>query len=185
VHAWLAAAFHDENVREHVIRWAAEVKVTPHPDHPGTADLYDAWEQAVVDHKVLGATSLAKVKSPAGPSRKYRVQLILYGAGFRALGLPVRRVVLAAYPRTASTLDGMYVWDHVLTPEDDALVVSVLERTATRKLVAAEVMAGRMSLNQVPMTPDDTECYFCFLYRPQSSYDGGPGCPGTITRGRG
>lgn len=182
VHAWLSSAFLDENARENLLRWATETRVTPHPDYPGSSDLYDALEQAVVDWKVLGATSLAKVKSPAGPSRKYRVQLVLYGIGFRALGLPVKRVVLAALPRTAATLDGMYVWDHVLTPEDDAMAAAVIERTGTRRLIAEQVAAGRMSLMQVPASPDDTECYFCPFYRPQSSYDHGPGCPGTITR---
>lgn len=161
VHAWLALAFQDENVRERMLRWVTEVRVTPHPDYPGHADLYDAWEQAVVDWKVLGATSLSKIKSVKGPSRKYKVQLILYGAGFRALGLPVKRVVLAALPRTAATLDGMYVWDHVLQPEDDDLVRAVLDRTAVRKTIAAEITAGRMTLGQVPATPDDDECFFC------------------------
>lgn len=182
VHAWLSVAFLDENARENLLRWVTETAVTPHPDYPGHSDLYDALEQAVVDWKVLGATSLAKVKSAAGPSRKYRVQLVLYGIGFRALGLPVRRVALAALPRTASTLDGMYVWDHVLTDEDEAMAARVIERTGVRKLIAAEVSAGRMTLMQVPASPDDDECYFCPFYRPQASYDHGPGCPGTITR---
>jgi len=179
VHAWLAQAFHDDNVRENLLRWVTEVRVTPHPDYPGSADLYDALEQAVVDHKVLGASSLSKVRSAAGPSRKYRVQLLLYGIGFRALGLPVKRVVLAAYPRTASSLDGLYVWEHVITPEDDELITRVLDRMAVRKLVAAEVLAGRMTLAQVPASPDDDECFFCPFYRPQSRYDDLGGCPGT------
>lgn len=109
VHAWLAQAFNDDNGRDRMLRWITEARVTPHPDYPGSADLYDAQEAAVIDHKVLGATSLAKVKSPTGPSRRYRVQLLLYGAGYRALGLPVKRVVLAAYPRTAASLDSMFV----------------------------------------------------------------------------
>lgn len=182
VHAWLAEAFREDNEHEHQMRWAAEVPVTPHPDYGGTADLYDAWEKCVCDHKVLGATSLNKIKS-RGPSRKYQVQLILYGAGFRLLGLPVERVALAAYPRTAATLDGMYVWDHVLTAADDELVREVLERTQVRKLVAQEVIDGRMNFMQVPATPDQEECFFCPFYRAQSAYDGGPGCPGLVMGG--
>jgi len=184
VHAWLAQAFEDENRREGVLRWLTETAVAPHPDYGGHADLYDAQEQAVVDHKVLGATSLNKVKSVKGPSRRYQVQLLLYGAGFRALGLPVKRVVLAAYPRTAATLDGLYVWDRPCRPEDEYLIRDVLARTEVRKLVAADVASGAMSLNQVPAMPDDDGCFFCPLYRPQSAYDGGPGCPGTVLKGR-
>jgi hypothetical protein len=181
VHAWFAQAFEAENDRERMLRWLTEVQVTPHPLYPGHADLYDALEQAVIDHKVLGATSLAKIKRPEGPSLRYRVQLLLYGYGFRALGLPVKRVVLAAYPRTAATLDGMYIWDHPFMPEDELVVAEVLRRTDVRQQIAADVRAGRMSLQQVPASPDDDECFFCPFYRPQSAYDHGPGCPGTVT----
>lgn len=161
VHAWLAAACDDDNEREHAMRWVTEQKVVPHPDHAGTADLYDAWEQACIDWKILGQTSLAKIRSPAGPPRHYRVQLLLYARGYRNLGLPVRRIAIAALPRTASTLDAMYVWDHVLTPDDDALVDEVLRVTAVRRAIADEVRAGRMHFMQVPAVPDDAVCYFC------------------------
>lgn len=147
------------------------------PDH-----LYLAGEQMVPVHNCLGATSLAKIKSVAGPSRRYRVQLLLYGAGFRALGLPVRRVVLAAYPRTASSLAGMYVWDHVCQPEDEILIQEVLRQTMAREAVAQLVRDGVITLNDVPATPDDSECFVCPIYRPQSAYDGGPGCAGTLLR---
>lgn len=182
VHAWLASAFEAENARERIMRWVTEVHVTPALGYDGHADLYDAAEGAVIDHKVLGATSLAKVKKPGGPSRRYQVQLLLYGAGFRALGMPVKRVVLAAYPRTAATLDGMYIWDHVCTPDDEFLIAEVLRRTAVRQELAAYVRAGGMSLSQIPATPDDDECFFCPYYRPQAAYDHGRGCPGTVTK---
>ena len=180
VHAWLALAFQDDNARERILRWVTEVTVTPHPEFPGHADLYDAFESAVVDHKVLGPTSLAKVKSASGPPLRYQVQLLLYAAGFRALGLPVRRTVLAAYPPTASTLDGMYVWEHLCGPEDDDVVREVIRKTLVRRQLAEEITAGRMTLRQVPATPDDDACFFCPFYRPQAAYDDGPGCPGTI-----
>jgi hypothetical protein len=185
-HAWAADAFTADNVRSNVLRWVAEQRVTPHPDHPGTADLYDAVELAVVDHKFLGETTMAKVRAPGGPSRKYVVQLLLYGLGYLLLGLSVRRVVLAAYPRTAATLDGLYVWERALTgddgqllPENAQLITEVFEQTAVRQQLALEVHAGRLSINQIPLTPDSDECFFCPFYRPQSARDGGVGCPGT------
>lgn len=182
VHAWLARAFEDDNTRDKMLRWVTETRVSPHPLYPGSADLYDAAEQALVDHKVLGASSLSKIKSPKGPSRRYRVQLLLYARGYRNLGLPVLRVVLAAYPRTAATLDGMYIWDHPCTPDDDTLVDGVLDQMAARQAAAAMIQAGQLTLSDIKPTPDDSECFFCFLYRPQSAYDGGPGCPGTLLR---
>jgi hypothetical protein len=179
-HAWLAAAFDADNRRSGTLRWLTEQRVTPHPDHPGTADLYDAAEQACCDHKVLGPTSMAKIRSENGPPIHYVVQLLLYARGYRLLGLPVKRVAIIAYPRTSSTLDGLYVWDREYTPADDALIEEVLDRTVIRKAVADEILAGRMSLSQVPITPDDAACFYCSQYRPQSAHDGGPGCPGTI-----
>lgn len=181
VHGWLATAFQGENERERMLRWLTETAVAPHPDYPGHADLYDAWEHAVVDWKILGPTSLNKIKRPQGPPQRYVVQLLLYGAGFRLAGLPVRRVAIAALPRTASTLDGMYVWDHLLTPEDDEIIRQVLDRTAIRKIAAAELAAGRLAFNQIRATPDSDSCFFCEFYRPESAYDGRLGCPGTIT----
>lgn len=181
VHAWLAAAFAADNTRSGALRWVPEQRVTPHPEHSGTADLYDAAEQAVVDHKVLGESSMAKIRRPEGPPRKYRIQLLLYATGYRALGLPVQRVALAAYPRTATSLNGLYVWEHVLGPADDAVIREVFDRTKTRKELAGEVAAGRMRLNDIPAAPDDDECFFCVFYRPESAQDDGPGCPGAVT----
>jgi hypothetical protein len=181
VHAWLAEAFTADNARHNLRRWVAEQRVVPHPDHPGTADLYDAQEQAVVDHKCLGETSMAKVRDPDGPPIHYQVQLIMYGAGYRAMGLPVKRVALAAYPRTSHTLDGMYVWERPWNDSDFAIVEEVIKLTAVRRRWAEDIMSGRLTLTDVPATPSDDGCYFCPFYRPQAAHDGGPGCPGNRT----
>lgn len=183
VHAWLATACEADNKRERVLRWITEQSVEPAPGYGGHADLYDTFEQAVVDWKILGPTSLSKIKSPEGPPQRYKVQLLLYGRGYRNLGLPVRRVAIAALPRTASTLDSMYIWAHNCGPDDEFLLNEVLRRTAIRQELAIDVREGRMRLDQVPITPDASECYFCPFYRPSSSYDKGPGCPGmTVPR---
>jgi hypothetical protein len=177
VHAWLEHAFRMENDRLGWIRWVPEARVTPIDGHEGTADLYDANEQSVDDHKCLGPSSMAKVRSADGPPVHYVVQLLLYARGYRRLGLPVRRVALLAYPRTAATLDGLYVWDRPYTPVDDDLLEDVITRLQVRKDMAALVQAGACQLNDIPATPSDT-CVFCPFYRPQSAHDGGVGCPG-------
>ncbi|HEX6871070.1 MAG TPA: hypothetical protein VF163_08230 [Micromonosporaceae bacterium] len=180
-HAWLADAFTAWNTRHGFARWLAEQRVIPHPDHTGTADLYDGEEQAVVDHKVLGESSMAKVRSVAGPSPRYQIQLLLYGKGYRVLGLPVKRVALAAYPRTAASLDGLYVWERATGDHDDALIAEVFRLTDRRKATAEEVLSGKRQLSTVAIAPDDDECFFCPFYRPQSKRDNGPGCPGPRT----
>lgn len=178
LHTYAAGAFEADNERQGRLRWLAESRVFPHPDHPGTADLYDGDELVVVDHKFLGESSMAKVRSDKGPSRKYRVQLKMYGRGYRLMGFPVRRIALAAYPATASSLDGLYVWDEEWTSADDVLLDDVLAQTAQRKAMAQMLTSGLVTLDQIPMTPDSDECYFCDFYRPQSARDGGVGCPG-------
>lgn len=186
LHAWAADAFTADNARYGYQRWAAEVKVTPHTEHPGTADLYDAAELAVVDHKFLGDSSMAKVKK--APPRKYRVQLLLYGLGYLNAGLPVDRVVLAAYPATASSLDGMYIWEHATDwsagSEDTELLQHVFRQTVVRKQWAEHILASpapQLALRDVPADTGedrDSECYFCPFYRPQAARDALYGCPG-------
>jgi hypothetical protein len=175
-HAWLESAFRSENDRLGRIRWVPEARVTPIDGHPGTADLYDVDEFACVDHKILGPTSMAKIRSASGPPRHYQTQLLAYARGFRRLGLPVNRVVILAYPRTSSTLDGLYVWERVYTPADDVLLDEVAARLDVRKQWAAAVITGSANLMDVPADIED--CHFCEQFRPQSARDGGVGCPG-------
>ncbi len=195
LHAWEADAMDADNLRTMVRRWVTEMRVTPHPDHPGTADLYDAQEQAVVDWKNLGPTSLQKIRkggpliertglTAIGP-RHYRAQLFMYGLGYVLLGLPVRKVVIAAMPRTGSSLDGMYVRDedftsdgYTLLPEPQALLTEVFADTLRRRAQAEAITAGQLRFSDVPAAPDDDNCYFCPFYRPQAAKDGGSGCPG-------
>jgi hypothetical protein len=121
---------------------------------------------------------MAKVRKE--PPRHYVVQLLLYSRGYRNLGLPVRRVALAAYPRTASSLDGLYVWERQHTSADDELIAEVFQQTKARAEVSRHVRAGVLPLNAVPATPSDDDCYFCPFYRPQAARDGQAGCPGTV-----
>lgn len=181
-HAWLEGAFSAANARLGRIRWVPEQRVTPIDGHPGTADLYDADEQAVDDHKILGESSMAKIRSAGGPPRHYIVQLLLYARGYRRLGLPVKRVVLLAYPRTAASLAGLYVWERPHTPADDELIDQVIAELAYRKQWAAALVTGAAQLMDVPADTQD-ECIFCDFYRPQSARDGGSGCPGPVHTG--
>lgn len=140
--------------------------------------LYLCGPQFVPVHNCLGESSMAKVRSTTGPPVKYVIQLLLYGKGYRNLGLPVTRVALAAYPRTAASLDGLFVWERATGPQDDALIEEVFKLTAQRKTLAAALVSGAVSFDEIPTAPDDDECFFCPFYRPQSKRDNGPGCPG-------
>jgi hypothetical protein len=183
VHGWLANALTDENARIGVERFLTELRVAPIPEHPGSTDLFDTVTGTVGDWKILGPTSMAKIQSPDGPSRRYKVQLLLYWLGCLLAGYPARRIALIALPRTAPTLDGMYIWGCEPGPAEIALLQEVIRITAIRRQIAAEILKGTMSISQVPITPDSTECFFCSFYRPQSARDGGPGCAGTESAG--
>jgi hypothetical protein len=176
-HAWMEEALRSDNERNG-LRWLPErkVKASRLPGNPGTADAYDGREFAVVDWKFLGKTTLEKTRRN-GPPLKYRVQLKIYGAGYAALGLPVTRVVLVAFPRTASTLDGLYVWEEPWHADDPELEW-VYRVTPAREAVARLVAGGQLDINQVPATPSDEDCIWCPLFRPDAT-GGGAGCPGT------
>lgn len=177
-HAWMADAFTAENRRTGISRWLAEFRVYPDDKHPGTGDLYDFLELAVTDHKFLGDTPREKLIKD-GPPRRYRVQLLKYGKGFRRLGLEVRRVVLVAWPRTRSTMAQTYVWDHPWSPEDDELLAEVDQQHELREIMGAAILSGRMGLRDVPATPDDDDCYFCPFFRAEAAHDStAVGCPG-------
>lgn len=183
-HAYVEGAFQWDNADQQYARWITEARVTPDPGpdpHPGTADLYDAYNRALVDHKFLGQASMTKLKSK-GPKRVYYIQLLLYRLGYLNLGLPVDRIVLIAWPRTGSSLDDMYVWEHTPTAEDDELVAEVLKNTARRQEIAQLVRTNQFNIMDVTATPSDDSCFYCPLYRPQSAYDGKYGCPGTLLK---
>jgi len=119
------------------------------PDH-----LYLVTEQFIPTHNCLGDTSRAKLIAK-GPKRVYYVQLLLYRRGYQNLGLPVNRIVLLAWPRTKSSLDDLYVWEHVPTPEDEVLVDKVIEQTKHRQQIAELVQAGHLNIMDVKPTPSD------------------------------
>lgn len=141
------------------------------PDH-----LYLATHAMLPVHNCLGSSTHEKLRSE-GPPRHYYVQLLLYALGYIRAGYPVQSVAIVAWPRTGSSLAGLYVWHHAITQEDWELVATVMAETKRRKDYAALVQAGLLRMEQVPRVPSD-ECYFCPAYRPEASRDGGPGCPG-------
>ena len=179
VHAQLAQFFENENQLNGTKRWYTETRVHPHPLYPGTSDVYDAVEKCVTDWKIQGPTSMAKIRSREGPSRQYKAQVLLYAWGWRNAGFEVRRVAIASMPRTGRSLSGMYVWEKVITPEDDLFVAGILHEVEALRYVAQLVLSGRMPIAQVRRVPGD-ECVWCPFYRPESARDGDyeHGCPG-------
>jgi hypothetical protein len=162
-------------------RWFTERRVTPDPGaeqpHPGTADMYDGLYRAVVDWKCQSEAVRTRLRRD-GPPVHYSVQMLLYAVGYMLLGFEVERVVLVSWPRTKSTLEDMYVWEHTITNDDLRLVQDVLDKTEIREQIAKLVTAGEMSFWDVPPTPG-ADCTWCPFHNPAALQDRSPnGCPG-------
>jgi hypothetical protein len=172
VHAWLAEAFLGANTRLGRIRYLVERPLTIRPGLVGTCDLYDADTAMVVDHKVPGTTSMNQAKKH-GPSPGYIAQAHLYGYGYAQLGLPVRQVALALYPR-AGLLSGLWIWSQ---PYDETVALNALARhDAILELATAlrvDEQPDRYRL--IPRTTGHA-CTYCPYWRP--GRDTGDGCPG-------
>lgn len=182
-HKWTEELRHWINSQLAQPRFLPEFRVTPGGsngaflDHSGSSDAYDALYNAVVDDKFLSEWSMGRLKQH-GPPRHYWTQFLLYRRGLLALGLPVDRIILLAWPRTKSSLDAMYVWDHEVTAEDESFLDNVIApELIWRKQWAAAVLTGAAQITDVPMDTEDT-CQWCPIYRPASARDGLYGCPG-------
>ena len=174
VHVWLAAAFEADNRRRAAPRWLVEQRVTVSGSIRGTVDLYDGETATVVDHKVLGAASMKRVKAE-GAGEPYRSQAHLYGYGLAAAGLPVERVAVAAYPRSGFLAD-LYVWSE---PYSEARAVAALDR-----LAAVVSVAGLLDVDTFParwalIPADPAGCAFCPYLRAGLASACADGCPGT------
>lgn len=161
------------------VRYISEQRVHPpgpFAEHSGTADCTDLVDKTLLDWKFLGKTSLDKVKSPAGPPRKYQGQVAIYTLALISMGYDVNRMALVAWPRTSSFLNDLYVWEQPFDDTTVALLTEVADDTRRRKAWAQMVQDRQMSLSMVPVAPDSSECYFCPFYRPGMA--DGVGCPG-------
>ena len=175
--AWIKRYFANENRLNGYDRWLTDVRVYPHPLYPGTLDLYDTVTYTVIDLKALGVSTAAKL-ARSGPSPRYKNQVLLYAWGMRLAGYRVDRVAIVSLPRTKSFLADIYVWDHVLTEEDDLAVIELLQRTEARRRAAQMVLSQQLPIEAVQRTPDGESCHFCGFFRIEAAHDGGPGCPG-------
>lgn len=172
VHSWLADAFDAANRALGRIRYLVEQRVEVRPGLEGSCDLYDYDTRTIIDHKVLGTTTLAALKQH-GPGAGYRSQVHLYGVGIARLGLPVRHVAIAAYPR-GGLLSGLHVWTEPWNPQ---IAQAALARhdLILETVLALDVDQYPDRYRLVPRTPGH-HCTYCRWWRPGP--DTGDGCPG-------
>lgn len=171
-HAWLAEAFTETNRRLGRIRFLVEQRVLVTDGLIGSCDLYDADTATVIDHKVVGATTM-KEYVRNGPSSQYRIQAHCYGKGFHRLGLPVQNVAIAFYPRSGQ-LAGLHVWSEAF---DETVADAALDRlwkiTEAVDTLGVEYHAERYAF--IPATPGHS-CTWCPWFQPGAAV--GVTCPG-------
>jgi hypothetical protein len=116
------------------IRWIPEQRVTIREDLSGTCDLYDIETATVIDYKFPGTTSMTEYRKN-GPSRTYRVQAHLYGAGYKRLGLPVNKVGIWFLPRGGQLATSL-LWQE---DYDQAIVDATLAHIDNVMILAQEL----------------------------------------------
>lgn len=82
----------------------------------GSTDLFDTQNGVVTDWKVVGTTTLRKVKAHGAP-QQYRTQAMLYGKGWQAAGYDVSGVLIYFLPRNAVSLSDAIAWTAPYDPE--------------------------------------------------------------------
>jgi hypothetical protein len=174
VHAWLADAFQADNARLGRLRWLVEQRVYLTDGLSGTADLFDLDTATVIDHKVLGPSSLKTLRTD-GPPPVYRTQLHLYGYGYARAGVRVDRVAIAAYPRSG-WLNGLHVWSE---PYDPTVAEAALDRHSGLVALGAalDLDAHPDRWAHIP-TADAAGCAWCPFWRGGNAPADGSGCPG-------
>lgn len=153
-HAWLDEAAVAWNIRNDNARWLPEYRVFPDDvllPRGGSCDLYDEQTKTVIDHKIVGITSLRKYKSN-GPGLRYRRQAQLYGLGYENKGHQVDHVAIAFWHRGGKLDD---LWVHT-EPYDQTMAEDTLTRyRSLRELV---IPLGAPVLEQLPSDPDCFQC---------------------------
>ena len=130
VHVWLEEAFEgvDETMPDGGRRFLTETRVTVGEIDgeavAGSCDLFDRLAGAVIDWKIVGKSTLDRVRRSGQVSDTYRTQAHLYGRGYAARGERVHHVVIAFLPSAGDLTDAVW-WTE---PYDESVALDALDR---------------------------------------------------------
>lgn len=148
VHDWLETTVLQHLAATGSDRYLPEVTVNVGQlrgvDITGHSDLFDIHTGTTVDWKIVGATTLKKVRS--GPTTTYRNQVHLYGLGMERAGYDVRHVAIWFLPRNAMRLDAGKYWTE---PYDRARAEAALAR-ANAIAGGVDALGADAVLDQMP-----------------------------------
>jgi len=178
VHAWLDEIFTRANQAQPDYdttggRYWCEIRVTvgeiAGEPVEGNSDLY--VDGTVVDFKVVGSSTLRRVKKERHPGDQYRIQTHLYGRGHQRAGRDVHTVAVWFLPRDQE-LAGAYFWSE---PYDEQIAVDALTRAEGIATLAGQLGTGAAAL----LPAVEAYCRSCPFFKPGSA-DLASGCPGAI-----
>jgi len=174
VHAYLEEAFiRHENLRgaQHNggLRYLTERRVDvgeiDGETITGSTDLFDTVTGMVIDHKLVGTTTLNKARSK-GPSDTYRVQAHLYGRGWVRAGFDVAHVAICFLPRNDVSLNTAVLWTE---PYDEQIAIAALARAErlARSLKALAAISTEARDEWINNLPRADQCWDCARYHSQ------------------
>jgi hypothetical protein len=172
MHALLADAFsHSVNQGgqdgpRYLIEHAVNVGEVAGQEIWGNADLFDIPPGAVIDWKIVGPTTLKRVKAARHPGNQYRSQAHCYGRGFVRAGYAVNSVIIYFLPRNGEFAE-RYAWHE---PYQESVALEALQRASgLADLIAAIGIDAAVALYP-PCT--DSYCIWCGqTYVPRSYFD--------------
>lgn len=172
-HAWLANALAHANAQAGWERYLIEKRVWVRPDLSGTGDVLDQQTNTVIDHKIVGKSSMDKYKLH-GPGPQYEIQGHSYGFGWEQAGFTVERVAIAFYPRFTWLDAGFFVWS---APYDRVRVEKAIRRLDTIDAIVSKLNPAidPEQFTRIPRSPD-RNCRYCPFWKPGK--DTGATCPG-------
>ncbi|WP_152649122.1 hypothetical protein [Demequina flava] len=131
-------------------------------DITGSTDLFDTVAGMVIDHKIVGASTLKQARTK-GAKPQYRVQAHLYGRGWTRAGFNVRHVAVCFLPRNDVSLNNAIYWHE---PYDEQIALDALERANQlhRNITALTSVSEDARDAWITSLPRDSSCWDCARY---------------------
>ncbi|QJC22024.1 hypothetical protein [Arcanobacterium buesumense] len=128
------------------------------PDQYGLAET-----GMTVDWKIVGKSTLDRVKRNQHPGRKYEVQAHLYARGWNQAGYPTSHVCVYFQPRNSLTLNDGYIW---IAEYDEQIALDGLARVERmlKNIRALETVSKDARDKWITGLPREPGCFDCAKY---------------------
>lgn len=163
IHAAIGGALTVANNELGRTRWLIEQRVQPDLEVFGSCDCYDCDTDTVIDWKLVGQSTIDKVRRH-GPGDQYEKQAHIYGRGWQRAGRNPRFVRIVFLPRSSHRISDGFEWT---APYSREIAEAALVRlhTVAAELDALDVDNHPERWAEVAATPTSDACWFCPYHR--------------------